>query len=65
MPLTTGLAVAGFFDADLIATSLWAWLLIPVGGVAGRALVERIDRRSFDVVMLALLTVGAVVLFVA
>ncbi len=53
---------AGLFDPDLILSTIWTWTLIPVGVVAGRALVGRIDRERFDRVTVVLLAAGAVAL---
>ncbi len=59
-----GYFVARLFDGALIVSTIWAWALIPVGVLAGRWMVERIDRRRFDAVALVLLTAGAVLLLV-
>lgn len=59
-----GYFYAGLFDADLIRSTMWGWLLIPVGVGLGRVLVDRIDRARFEIVTVILLTVGALVLLV-
>jgi uncharacterized membrane protein YfcA len=59
-----GYLVADLFDIELIRSTLWAWLLIPVGVGLGRLLIDHIDRRKFEYLTLALLTAGAVVLLV-
>ena len=55
---------AEMFDADLITSTMWTWLLIPVGVLAGRALVERLNRLWFERITVAFLAVGAIVLLV-
>lgn len=57
-----GYLVADLFDADRIISTMWAWLLIPVGVVLGRWLVSRINRAVFERVMLVMLVAGSVVL---
>lgn len=57
-----GYLYADLFDAGLIVSTLWAWLMIPIGVFLGRRLVGRIDRVTFERVMLTLMAVGAVVL---
>lgn len=57
-----GYLAAGLLDADLILGTAWTWLTIPVGVVAGRALVDRIDRTWFDRMTAVLLVAGASVL---
>jgi len=59
-----GYLLADLFDFDLIRSTLWAWLFIPVGVGLGRLLVARIDRRRFEWVALVLLIVGSVTLLV-
>lgn len=59
-----GYAVAGLLDGELIVSTAWAWLLLPVGVVAGRLLVDRIDRTWFERATLALLAAGSLVLLV-
>lgn len=60
-----GYLVAGLFDGALIRSTMWAWLLIPVGVGLGRLLVDRIDRTRFERITVALLVVGSIVLLVA
>ena len=55
---------AGLFDADLVARTWWTWLAIPIGVATGRALVDRIDRISFDRITTVLLVGGALILLV-
>jgi uncharacterized membrane protein YfcA len=57
-----GYFFAGLFDWPLIVSTLWAWLLIPVGVLLGRIMVDRINRDTFDRVALVLLAAGALVL---
>lgn len=59
-----GYFVAGMFDGDLIRSTFAAWLLIPVGVVLGRLLVDRIDRQRFERATLVLLVAGACILLV-
>jgi uncharacterized membrane protein YfcA len=59
-----GYFYADLFDFDLIRSTLWAWLLLPVGVGLGRLLVDRIDRRRFEWVTLVLLVAGSVTLLV-
>jgi hypothetical protein len=54
--------LAGLFDGELIVSTMWTWLLIPVGVLAGRALISRINRELFERVAIVLLTVGAIIL---
>ena len=53
---------ADLFDADLITSTMWAWLLIPVGVFVGRALVGRINRVWFERLTVSFLALGALVL---
>ncbi|MDJ0924869.1 MAG: sulfite exporter TauE/SafE family protein [Acidimicrobiia bacterium] len=55
---------AEMFNAELIASTLWTWLLIPVGVIAGRGVVERLNRLWFERITVAFLAIGAVVLLV-
>lgn len=55
---------AGLFDAGLIADTWWTWLAIPIGVATGRALVDRINRTTFDRMTTVLLVGGALVLLV-
>jgi hypothetical protein len=57
-----GYFAAGLFDGELIVSTMWAWLMIPVGVLVGRSLVDRINRESFERVTVALLAGGALVL---
>ncbi len=59
-----GYFLAGLFDGELIVSTLWAWMLIPVGVLLGRMLIDRIDRTAFERVTLVLLAAGALVLLV-
>ena len=59
-----GYFVAGLFDGDLIVSTLWAWITIPIGVLVGRWLVDRIDRTRFEAATVGLLAAGAIVLFV-
>lgn len=57
-----GYFAAGLFDGDLIVSTAWTWVMIPVGVFAGRALVGRINREWFERVTVGLLAAGALVL---
>jgi uncharacterized membrane protein YfcA len=59
-----GYFVAGLFDGELIVSTMWAWVTIPIGVVMGRSLVDRIDRARFEAATVALLAAGAIVLLV-
>lgn len=59
-----GYLLAGIFDADLIISTLWAWVFIPVGVLVGRRMVDRIDRDRFELALLVLLVIGAIALLV-
>jgi len=59
-----GYFIAGLFDTELIVSTLWAWITIPIGVILGRWLVDRIDRARFETTTVALLAAGAVVLLV-
>ncbi len=57
-----GYFFAGLFDGELIVSTMWTWLMIPVGVATGRALVDRIDRDRFERATVSLLTIGALLL---
>jgi uncharacterized membrane protein YfcA len=57
-----GYFAAGLFDGDLIVSTMWAWAMIPIGVLVGRALVDRINREWFERVTVVLLAAGALVL---
>jgi hypothetical protein len=59
-----GYFYADLFDAELIGRTAWTWLLIPVGVLAGRLLVDRINRVWFERLTVAFLAIGALVLLV-
>lgn len=54
--------LAGLFDGELIVATVWAWVMIPAGVLAGRALVGKINRLWFERVTTLLLAAGAVLL---
>ncbi len=54
--------LAGLLDGELIASTWYAWVAIPIGVVSGRALVGRLDRSIFDRITTTLLIAGAIVL---
>lgn len=57
-----GYFAAGLFDGELIFSTMWTWVMIPVGVLVGRALVDRINRQWFERVTVVLLAAGALVL---
>jgi uncharacterized membrane protein YfcA len=56
---------AGLLDGHLILTTMWAWVMIPVGVLVGRALVDKINRVWFERLTLVLLAGGALLLLFA
>lgn len=59
-----GYFAAGLFDGNLIVSTMWAWVMIPIGVLVGRSLVDRINREWFERVTIVLLAAGALVLLV-
>jgi len=57
-----GLIAAHIFDLNDLTSVLWALPLIPVGVFIGRWAVKRLNRRRFDQIMLAVLTINAIFL---
>ena len=57
-----GYFFAGLFDGELIVSTMWAWVMIPIGVGVGRALVDKINRERFEKTTVVLLTVGALLL---
>lgn len=57
--------LAGLLDGDLILSTIWGWLAIPVGVVLGRFLVDRVDRVVFERTTMVLLVAGALTLLVS
>ncbi len=55
---------AGLLDIDRLLTLLPALPLIPVGVLAGRAIVNRVDPRSFERILLAVLALAGVLLLI-
>lgn len=60
-----GYFLAGLFNGELIVSTMWTWVMIPVGVLVGRALVDKINRDKFEKVTVVLLGVGAVLLLVS
>lgn len=56
---------AGLFDGELIVSTMWTWVMIPIGVLVGRALVDKINRSVFERVTVALLSGGALLLLFA
>jgi uncharacterized protein len=57
-----GLIVTGIFDINNLWQNLWVLPIILTGVFAGRWLIQRINRAAFDRLMLAVLTLAALVL---
>lgn len=53
---------AGLLDGHLIVSTMWGWVMIPIGVFVGRALVDKINRLWFERVTLLLLVGGALLL---
>ena len=53
---------AGLFDADLIAQALWLLPLIPLGVWLGKWGAERVSKDSFDLIILVVLILSALLL---
>lgn len=53
---------AGLFDFDLLWRLAWLAPLVPLGVWTGRLLVERVDKRIFERILLGFLAVSAVIL---
>lgn len=59
------LQLANIFDVQDLLANAWALPFIPIGVLLGRYMVQRIDRRTFDYLMLGALVISAgVLLFV-
>lgn len=54
--------LVGLFDRDLIVSTMWTWVMVPVGVLVGRSLVDRINRVWFERVTVVLLAGGALLL---
>lgn len=54
--------LAGLFDGELIVSTMWTWVMIPIGVLVGRALVDKINRDWFERVTVVLLSGGALLL---
>ena len=59
-----GYVLAGVMDTELITSTLWGWVMIPVGVMLGRMLVKRVNRTVFERITLVLLVAGSLVLLV-
>ncbi len=57
-----GFILTGLFDLNKLLSVIWALPFIPVGVYAGRWMVNRINKRAFEWVMLAVLVISAGVL---
>jgi uncharacterized membrane protein YfcA len=56
--------VAGLLDGSMFAQWLWTVPLVPLGAWVGRWMVERVEQRIFERVMLVLLVISALTLLV-
>lgn len=59
-----GYLLAGLLDGELILSTIWGWVMIPVGVVLGRLLIDHVDKTVFERVTMVLLVLGAVTLLV-
>jgi uncharacterized membrane protein YfcA len=59
-----GYLVAGLLDGSMFAQWLWTVPLVPLGAWVGRWMVERVEQRIFERVMLVLLVISALTLLV-
>jgi hypothetical protein len=59
------LIVAGLMDWDVLLSVLWALPLLPLGVWIGGTLIRRIDQRSFERLILAVLTFVAIYLLIS
>jgi uncharacterized membrane protein YfcA len=57
-----GYLLAGLIDPEKLRQILWALPLIPIGVVAGRWAVDRIDQKLFDAALTLLLALSAILL---
>jgi len=55
---------AGLFDSELLWRMIWVAPLVPAGVWTGRLLVERVNKRIFERVLLVFLAISAVILLV-
>ncbi len=55
---------AGLFDWSRLLTILWMLPLVPLGVWHGRKLSERVDKRTFEHIVTALLVAAAVLLII-
>ncbi|MDX2160512.1 MAG: sulfite exporter TauE/SafE family protein [bacterium] len=59
------LVAAGLMDIDVLLRAAWVLPLLPVGVWAGRKVINRINQRTFERLMLIVLSVTAIYLLVA
>lgn len=59
-----GYLLTGLMDRELILSTMWGWILIPVGVAIGRFLVDRIGRAVFERITMVLLVAGALALLI-
>lgn len=57
-----GLVIAGIFDLNSLFQVAWVVPLIPLGVYTGRWMIQRVNRATFDWIMLAVLVIAAAAL---
>jgi uncharacterized membrane protein YfcA len=57
-----GLVLAGLFDFSSLLQVAWVVPLIPIGVYTGRWMVQRVNRATFDWIMLVVLVIAAAAL---
>lgn len=60
-----GFILTGLFDLNKLLSVIWALPFIPVGVYGGRWIVNRINRQTFEWIMLAVLVVSGAALLVS
>ncbi|MFQ3565480.1 MAG: sulfite exporter TauE/SafE family protein [Aggregatilineales bacterium] len=57
-----GLVLAGLFDVRNLLETLWVLPFVPLGVWLGRKLIQRIDQRAFEALLLFLLLLAGLIL---
>lgn len=60
-----GYILTGLFDLETLIRSFWALPFIPVGVYVARWIVNRIDKATFERIILAVLTIASAVLLLS
>lgn len=60
-----GFILTGLFDLNRLVSVLWSLPLIPVGVYAGRWMIDRINKVTFEYFMLVVLVVASAVLLLS